>query len=136
VCAFPLTNARTIDGGLTITLNVAPPELFTGTTILVDFSDADSSWFNVWSAQTGAGTDFLVTHVGNTTTVQLLIASVTLDEVDLLAGETRTALGSMGLPLSHPETTLNIQGELRDSTDTVLVTNGGSCKASGQSPPG
>jgi hypothetical protein len=80
---FPLINATTSNGSAKITLTVTPntaaaPSLTTQPDVEVAFDDSDSSWFNVWTAQTGTGSTFKVTHSGATTTVRLGAYSVAL----------------------------------------------------------
>lgn len=135
-CSYPLTNAETIDRTLSLTLSITPPELLSGATINVDFDDADRSWYSVWSTQPDAGSDFMLSHSGNTTTVELLVASVTLADVTIHAGETRTAHGSLDLVTGAPATTLDIQGTLKDGMGNTLFTNGGECVQSGPGPIG
>lgn len=133
-CEYPLTNATTTAGSAQITLSVTPttgavPSLTTTPDVEVAFDDADSSWYNVWSTQTGAGSAFAVTHNGGagTTTVRLGAYSVTLNPVPLAAGQSRNANGTIN-PGSGT-LTLQIGATLTEtgSSGQVLVTNGGSC---------
>jgi hypothetical protein len=105
------------------------PSLTTTPDVEVAFDDADSSWYNVWSTQTGAGSAFAVTHNGGaaTTTVRLGAYSVTLNPVPLAAGQSRNANGTIN-PGSGT-LTLQIGATLTEtgSSGQVLVTNGGSC---------
>jgi hypothetical protein len=133
-CEYPLTNATSSNGNVQITLSITPttgtaPSLTGPPDIEVAFDDADSSWFNVWSTQTGAGTTFAVTHAGSTTTVRLGAFSVALNAVPLAAGQSRNATGTFNLP-SGTSVTLQIAATLTGSGGTVLVSNGGSCGAS------
>ena len=74
------------------------PSLTTLPDVEVAFDDADLTWFNVWSAQTGNGSTFKVSHAGSTTTVRLGSFSVALIQVQLAAGQTRNATGATTLP--------------------------------------
>ena len=133
-CEYPLTNATTTAGSAQITLSVTPitgavPSLTSTPDVEVNFDDADSSWFNVWNVQTGAGTAFAVTHNGGagTTTVRLGSYSVALNAVPLAAGQSRNANGTVN-PGSGT-LTLQIAATLTEtgSSGQVLVSNGGSC---------
>jgi hypothetical protein len=134
-CVFPLTNATTSSGSAQITLTVTPntaaaPSLTAQPDVEVAFDDSDSSWFNVWTAQTGNGSTFKVTHSGATTTVRLGAYSVGLNQVSLAAGQSRNATGTTVLPSGYPTAlTLQIGATLTETTGsgTVLVQNGGSC---------
>jgi hypothetical protein len=137
-CVYPLTNGTSSNGTAQITLSVTPN---TGTTpsltglpdIEVAFDDSDSSWFNVWNAQTGNGTTFRVTHGGTTTTVRLGAFSVALNSVPMAAGQTRTATGTFDLPSGSSPVTLQIQASLTETGGgggNVLVNGGGSCVGS------
>lgn len=98
--------------------------------IEVTFDDSDSSWFNAWTAQTGNGSTFKVTHSGATTTVRLGAYSVALNQVSLAAGQSRNATGTTVLPSGYPTAlTLQIGATLTETTGsgTVLIQNGGSC---------
>lgn len=144
-CVYPLTNGTTSNGNAQLTLSVTPT---TGTTpsltalpdIEVSFDDSDSSWFNVWNSQTGNGSTFKVTHSGSSTIVRLGAFSVALNAVQLAAGQSRTATGTINLDSTTPTATLQIAATLTESGGggTVMVANGGSCVANGpviQSPP-
>lgn len=90
----------------------------------VAFDDADSTWFNVWSAQTGNGSTFKVSHAGSTTTVRLGSFSVALNQVQLAAGQTRNATGATTLPTGFGAVTLQIAASLSETTsngNTVVV---------------
>jgi hypothetical protein len=135
-CVFPLTNSTSSDGNAQLTLSVTPttgtvPSLSTLPDVHVAFDDADSSWFNVWSAETGNGTTFAVTHDSGTgtTTVRLGAFSVALDAVSLPAGTTRNATGTANLQTGGSAITLQIAATLTETggSGTVLVQNGGSC---------
>jgi len=134
-CVFPLTNATTSNGSAQITLTVTPntaaaPSLTAQPDVEVAFDDPDSSWFNVWTAQTGNGSTFKVTHSGAMTTVRLGAYSVALNQVSIAAGQSRNATGTTVLPSGYPTAlTLEIGATLTETTGsgTVLVQNGGSC---------
>ena len=133
-CVFPLTNATTSDGNVQITLTVTPtsntpPSLAGFPDVEMTFDDADSSWFNVWNAQSGNGAAFAVSHNGatNSTTVRLGTFSVALNQVPLKASQTRNATGNIN-PTSGT-LTLQLGAALTDLSGNVLVTNGGSCTA-------
>lgn len=132
-CEYPLTNATTSSGNAQLTLSVTPisgtiPSLTSAPDVEVAFDDGDSSWFNVWNAQSGNGSSFSVKHSGSTTTVRLGAYSVALNPVPLAAGQSRNATGTIN-PGSGT-LTLQIAATLTDSANNVLVTNGGSCTAS------
>ncbi len=134
-CIFPLTNGTASNGTVTITLSVTPntgpaPSLTAQPEVQVAFDDGDSSWFNVWNAQSGNGSAFKVTHSGSTTTVRLASFSVTLDQVQFAAGQTRNATGTTVLPSGYPNTvTLAIGASLSETSQGSehVVANGGSC---------
>ena len=133
-CVFPLTNGTSSNGNVQITLSVTPtsptpPSLTGSPDVEMTFDDADSSWFNAWNSQTGNGTTFLVTHNSgaNSTTVRLGSFSVSLNQVPLLAGQSRNATGNIN-PTSGT-LTLQLGATLTDLSGNVLVTNGGSCTA-------
>jgi hypothetical protein len=133
-CEYPMTNGTTSSGNVSITLTVTPntgttPSLTGSPDVEVTFDDSDSSWFNVWSAQTGAGTAFSVSHdaTANTSTVRLGTFSVALDPVLLSAGQTRNATGNTTLASGTSPVTLQIATTLKDSRGAVLVNGGGSC---------
>ena len=134
-CEYPLTNATTVSGLAQITLSLTPatgtgPSLTTLPDVEVAFDDSDSSWYNVWNVQTGAGTTFAVTHDTGTgtTTVRLGAFSVALNAVPLANGESRNATGTINLP-SGDTATLQIAAQLTETGagGSVLVSNGGSC---------
>src|SRR5262249_37702472 len=105
-CVYPLTNGTQSAGNVQLTLSVTPttgatPSLTGQPDIEVKFDDFDSSWFNAWSAQSGAGSTFAVTHSGSSTTVRLGAFSVALNAVPLAAGQTRTATGTSNLPTGY-----------------------------------
>jgi hypothetical protein len=130
-CVFPLTNGTASTGAVSITLSATPntgpaPSLTALPLVQVAFDDFDSSWFNVWNAQPENGSAFRVTHSGSTTTVRLASYSVTLNQVQLAAGQTRNATGTTVLPSGYPNTvTLQIGASLSENGQTVA--NGGSC---------
>jgi hypothetical protein len=133
-CVYPLTNGTTSAGNVQLTLSMTPntgaaPSLTALPDVEVRFDDFDSSWFNVWNAQSGAGTTFAVTHSGNITTVRLGAFSVALSSVPLAAGQTRSATGIVNLPNSYGAVTLQIAATLTEtgSSGQVMVSNGGSC---------
>jgi len=137
-CIFPLTNGTALTGSVDITLSVTPnmgtqPSLTSGPDVQVSFDDTDSSWFNVWNSQPGNGSTFQVTHSASTnqTVVRLASFSVTLNQVQLAAGQTRNATGTTVLPPGFPTgVTLQIGAQLSETTsggNTVVVSNGGSC---------
>lgn len=133
-CVYPLTNGTTSAGSVALTLSMtpttgAPPSLTAQPDVEVSFDDFDSSWFNVWNAQSGAGTAFAVSHAGSTTTVRLGSFSVALDAVPLAAGQTRAATGTANLPNSYGAVTLQIAATLTETgaAGQVMVSNGGSC---------
>jgi hypothetical protein len=134
-CVFPLTNGTSQDGSAQITLTATPntgtaPSLTALPDVEVAFDDSDSSWFNAWKTQTGAGTTFQVTHSGSTTTVRLGNFSVALNSVPLAAGQSRNATGTTVLPSGYPTAvTLQIGATLTETngSGTVMVQNGGSC---------
>jgi hypothetical protein len=137
-CVYPLTNGTTSGGNAQITLSVTPttgttPSLTTLPDIEVSFDDSDSSWFNVWSAQPGAGSTFAVTHSGSSTIVRLGAFSVAQNSVPLAAGQSRTATGTINLDNMTPTATLQIAATLTESGGggNVVVANGGSCVANG-----
>jgi hypothetical protein len=134
-CVFPLTNGTSQDGSAQITLTATPntgtkPSLMALPDIEVAFDDSDSSWFNVWKSESGAGTTFQVTHSGSVTTVRLGDFSVSLNSVPLAAGGSRNATGTTTLPSGYPSAvTLQIAATLTETngSGTVMVQNGGSC---------
>jgi hypothetical protein len=136
-CVFPLTNGTTSNGQVQITLSVTPssgvaPSLTALPDVEVSFDDSDSSWFDLWSAQTGNGSTFTVTHAAATglTTVRLGAFSVVLNQVQLAAGQTSNATGTTILPSGTGDVTLQIGAILTEQTSagqTVVVSNGGSC---------
>lgn len=96
----------------------------------VAFDDSDSGWFNVWNAQPENGSAFKVTHSGSTTRVRLASDSVTLNQVQLAAGQTRNATDATVLPSGYPNTvTLQIGASLSETSHGIenTVANGGSC---------
>jgi hypothetical protein len=134
-CAYPLTNGTNSGGNVQITLSITPntgsaPSLTSIPNAHVTFDDADSSWYNVWSAQAGSGSTFAVFHSAATksTTVTLGAFSVALDAVPLGASQTRNAMGVIQ-PVDGGTLTLQIGATLTDSMGNVLVSNGGSCTA-------
>ena len=68
-----------------------------------------------------------MTSSGGNTTVRLGQASVTLAPVPLGAGVTIAAQGTVNLMIGEPQTTLSLGAVLRDGSNNVLVSNGGSC---------
>jgi len=136
-CAYPLTNATGTSGDVELTLNVSPPETAPPLSGLPNmsftFDDADSAWYNIWVAQPDHGTAYAVTRDGNKTVVRMGKANVTLAPVPLADGQSRTALGVLGLAAGAPLTKLALQAVLRDSSTGVLLApaNGGSCEARG-----
>jgi hypothetical protein len=134
-CVFPLTNGTASTGTVSITLSATPntgpaPSLTALPLVQVAFDDFDSSWFNVWNAQPENGSAFRVTHSGSTTTVRLASYSVTLNQVQLAAGQTRNATGTTVLPNGYPNTvTLQIGASLSETSQGTVrtVANGGSC---------
>ena len=134
-CVFPLTNGTSQDGNAQITLTVTPstgtqPSLTALPDVEVAFDDADSSWFNIWKTQSGAGTTFQVTRWGSVTNVRLGGFSVALNSVPLAAGQSRNATGTTNLPSAYPSAvTLQIAAMLTETngSGTVMVQNGGSC---------
>lgn len=133
-CVFQLTNGTASNGTVQLTLGVTPssntpPSLTVTPDVEVTFDDADSSWFNVWSIQSGNGTAFAVTHNAgaNTTTVRLGSFNLVLDPVPLAAGQSRSATGNIN-PTSGT-LTLQLGAILTDSGGHVLANNGGSCVA-------
>jgi hypothetical protein len=144
-CVYPLTNGTTSAGNVALTLSMTPttgaqPALSGQPDIEVQFDDFDSSWFNVWKAQSGAGTTFAVTHGGNVTNVRLGDFSVTLNPVPLAAGQTRSATGIANLPVNYGAITLQIAATLTETgaSGQVMVSNGGSCAFNAPTikPPG
>jgi len=77
----------------------------------------------------GNGTAFAVTHNNgaDSTTVRLGTFSVALNQVPLMAGQSRNATGNIN-PTSGT-LTLQLGATLTDLAGHVLVTNGGSCTA-------
>jgi hypothetical protein len=133
-CVYPLTNGTTSAGNVQLTLSMTPttgtaPSLTALPDVEVGFDDFDSSWYNVWNAQSGAGTTFAVTHSGNITTVRLGAFSVALNSVPLAAGQTRSATGVVNLPNNYGAVSLQIAATLTEtgSSGQVMVSNGGSC---------
>jgi hypothetical protein len=133
-CVYPLTNGTSNNGNAAITLSLTPntgtaPSLTALPDVEVQFDDSDSSWFNVWNAQTGSGTAFKATHSGTSTTVRLGQFSVQLNAVPLAAGVSRTATGTANLPAGYGPATLQIAATLTESggSGNVMVANGGSC---------
>ena len=140
-CVFPLTNATTLNGSAQITLtaiaNTGPtPSLTAFPDVEASFDDADSSWFNAWTSQTGNGSTFKVTHSGATTTVRLGTLSVALNSVPLLAGQSRNATANINLGMGSSPITLQISATLTETngSGTVMVQNGGSCVQQPRSP--
>jgi len=136
-CVFPLTNATTSNGSAQITLSVTPmtgavPSLTALPDVEVAFDDADSSWFNAWTSQTGNGSSFAVTHSAGSTTVRLGSFSVALNPVPLAAGQSRNATGTTNLSSGSGSVTLQIAATLTETSGggTVMVQNGGSCVTS------
>jgi hypothetical protein len=140
-CIFPLTNGAASAATVSLTLTVAPttgpaPSLTGNPDVEVAFDDADSSWYSVWSTQTGAGTAFVVTHSGSTTHVRLGNYSVAMNAVPLAAGQTRNATGTTVLSMGYPTAlTLQIGATMSGTANGVpfTVMNGGSCVT--QPPP-
>jgi hypothetical protein len=136
-CAYPLTNASGTDGLVEIALHVTPaetaPSLTTTPDIEVSFDDGDSSWFNIWTAQSGNGTAYKVTRNGSQTVVRLGQSSITLQSVPLSNGSSRTALASLTLPTGAPVTTLALQATLVNAATGAQLapSNGGSCALQG-----
>jgi hypothetical protein len=131
-CVFQLTNGTTSDGNVRISLTATPnsntpPSLTFSPDVEATFDDADSSWFNVWTAQTGNGTTFAVTHNSgtNSTTVRLGAFGVTLDPVPLGAGQSRNETGNINP--TNGTLTLQMGAILTDAGGTMLAQNGGSC---------
>jgi hypothetical protein len=130
-CVFPLTNGTASTGAVSITVSATPntgpaPSLTALPLVQVAFDDFDSSWFNVWNAQPENGSAYKATHSGSTTTVRLASYSVTLNQVQLAAGQTRNATGTTVLPSGYPNiVTLQIGASLSERGQTVA--NGGSC---------
>jgi hypothetical protein len=134
-CVFPLTNGTSQGGSAQITLTATPntgaaPSLTALPDVEVAFDDSDSSWFNVWKTQPGAGTTFKATHSGSVTTIRLGDFSVALNPVPLPAGQSRNATGTTVLPSGYPSAlTEQIAATLTETngSGTVMVQNGGSC---------
>lgn len=138
-CSYPLTNSSGSDGEVGIALTAVPPETtptLTGSVnVSVDFDDPVATWFSVWNAQPESGVDYTVSAVGGVTTVRMGRAAVDLEPVPLGASQTRGATTHISLPPST-SLALEFQATLRDSSGTVLVTNGGTCQNVGPRPPG
>ncbi|MDB4988055.1 MAG: hypothetical protein JWN04_3233 [Myxococcaceae bacterium] len=131
-CAYPLTNATTTNGQVTLKLTVSPSASkasLTGTPdVEVTFDDPDSSWFSVWHDDPAINQAYRLTHAGTTTTLRLGRNGVTLRAVPLAAGASRNAKAVINLATGDQKTTLALQATLNDGTRDV-VTNGGSCQA-------
>ena len=99
-CEMPLYNITHSTVDVRIALTVSPtgvaPSLTGAPAMQVGFEDPDASWFAVWSAQAGAGTAFLVTTAGGSTTVRLGAAEVDLAAVPLAACQSRMGTGDVG----------------------------------------
>jgi hypothetical protein len=122
-CAYPLTNATTTDGSLTLTLTargVAP----TAKKVQAVFDDPTGAWFGAWNG--GAG--YSVAANGGKTTVTLAQRSVTLAAVPLAAGQSPSAVVNIHLSPSDPTTTVDLFATLADAGGKALVANGGSCR--------
>ncbi len=133
-CEYPLTNGTAQNGNVALTLSMTPttgaaPSLTALPDVEVKFDDSDSSWFNVWNSQPGAGSTFAVTHSGSSTTVRLGAFSVALNSVPLAAGQTRSATGTSNLPSGYGSITLQVAATLSETggSGAVMVANGGSC---------
>jgi hypothetical protein len=120
---FPLTNATTSNGSAQITLSITPttgaaPSLTALPDVEVTFDDADPSWFNVWTSQTGNGSAFAVTHSASagSTTVRLGSFSVALNAVTLGAGQSRNPTGNTSLPTGSNPVTLQIAATLTETS--------------------
>ncbi len=130
---FPLTNATTQNGRAQTTLTATPntggtPSLTALPDVETSFDNSDSSWFNIWTSQTGNGSTFKVTHSGATTTVRLGSFSVALNSVPLAAGQSRNETANINLPMGSSPVTLQIGATLPETngSGTVMVQNGGS----------
>jgi hypothetical protein len=141
-CEYPLTNGSTENGNLALTLTVTPPlgdgPVLTGTPdVELTFDDSDSSWYNVWSTQLGAGAFFTVTHNSGagTTTVRMGSPGLTLNTVTLAAGASRNVTGTASLTAGAPAATVQIAATLTDSSGNTLAQNGGSCNFTAPPPP-
>lgn len=97
----------------------------------MEFS-SEENWAAVWAAQPNNGTDFTVMNDSDITTVRLGTNRVTLNDVPLLADETRTANVIVTLAENAPLTTVQLQPTLGDR----VVLNGVSCQDKGPVPPG
>jgi len=126
-CSYPLTNATTTSGNLELTISAAggAPGLSAGNEVSVTFFDPLGTWRDLWLP--GSGTAYSVSNSGGNTTVRLGQASVTLAPVPLGAGVTIAAQGTVHLLFGEVQTTLSLGAVLRDSSNKVLVSNGGSC---------
>ena len=144
-CAYPLTNTAGVDGSLDLVLTVRPasvtPTLSGYTDIEITFDDPDSTWYDVWSSQqspdagVGDTSRFTVLHDGASTIVRLGSNRIVLNQVTLVANESRTATATQTVSYtsqSHAVRTLiGVQAMLRSGT-TVLEKGGGSCQVTAQ----
>jgi len=126
-CAYPLTNATTLDGQLSLTLSASGAAAATTgpVDIKMTFDDPSSTFFAAWSP--GSGSAYTLTQAGGLTSVRLGQPSVLLAAVPLLAGQTVIATGDAFIGSNDPPTTLTLAATLRDGSGNLLVQNGGSC---------
>ena len=140
-CAYPLSNATTSNGNVSLTLTVqnATPSLSGSIDIEMEFTDPVQAWHNVWAAAPGASDgSYAVSWNSATgkTTVRLGKASVSLPAVPLAAGTTVTAEGLLYIDSTvHPGAQLDLDATLRDGSNNILVHNGGSCFKATPSEP-
>ena len=128
-CKYPLNNATTTNGNLTLVLSAvgATPSTSGATDLEFSFDDPNSTWYNAWLP--GAGAAYSVARSGTQTRVRLGQPSVTLAVVPLAAGQTITATGSIVIGSADPTTSLSISATLKGPTNNTLVQNGGTCQA-------
>jgi hypothetical protein len=101
-----------------------PPSLDSAPAIEVAFEDPEASWFNQWSADASASTDFAIARSGDSTVVRLGATSVVLPTVSLPACTTRVATATMtgtsAEQILDLQAAVDAQGELSTSTASCI----------------
>jgi hypothetical protein len=128
-CELPVANATPQAVSVSLQLTVTPSTLVPSLTGVVDVeisvADADSSWYRVWAAQPGSGTEFAVSNDGATTKVRLGTDSLSLSAVPLAGCDERKVISTVD---GDQSAGLSVHGALTSSVGAALVSVDGACQ--------
>jgi hypothetical protein len=141
LCSYQITNSSTNTANLSLGISVTPatpapgPVGGAGPAVSLTFSDPNSTFFTIWTGQSGITLSQAGSGPSTTTTVALDTSYVELRAVPLGAGQSPSVSINI-VPVGSPPTVDVSTFLTNPMTGDILLANGGSCKGTAViSPP-